>query len=435
MSTTATLAEAFPPGEYIKDELAARGWTQEDLAQVVGRPIQAINEIINGKKTITPATAIELGAAFDTSSEMWLNLQNQWLLHKAASKGGSGDAARRRARLRDRLPVNDMVKRGWLPDTRDVEELEAAVCKLIGVSSPDEELPFQAAARRRGRGPDWTPKQTAWLCRVNFLAKEMTVVAPYDRDVATREIPNLAHMSVHPEDMSSLPNRLAQLGIRFVLEAPLRKRPAQSVGRPLACPAAGQGLVAVVEQPLHEGAGGQHDRSGAVHGVAAHTHAQHAAAAPVRLDQQLLGRFLSQGQPGLVFQRPLDFLLIRPLVGLRAGAVHGGAFASIEQAELDAGGVDRPAHGPAQGVDLADDMPLGHAADGRIAAHLRNRVEVRGQHRRLSAHARRRERSLRARVPSADHHDVVVVLCCAHTIHDRDQPIRGEGPAGRSPRA
>ncbi len=37
MTTDPAVAEAFPPGEYIKDEIEARGWTQRDLARVLGR--------------------------------------------------------------------------------------------------------------------------------------------------------------------------------------------------------------------------------------------------------------------------------------------------------------------------------------------------------------------------------------------------------------
>ncbi len=68
------------PGEIIRDELEARGWAQKDLANIMDRPIQAINEIINAKKEITTETAIELGAAFGTSADFWLNLENNYRL-------------------------------------------------------------------------------------------------------------------------------------------------------------------------------------------------------------------------------------------------------------------------------------------------------------------------------------------------------------------
>jgi HTH-type transcriptional regulator/antitoxin HigA len=48
------------PGRILSRELEARGWTQKDLAEIVDRPAQTINEIIRGSKQITPETAIEL---------------------------------------------------------------------------------------------------------------------------------------------------------------------------------------------------------------------------------------------------------------------------------------------------------------------------------------------------------------------------------------
>jgi HTH-type transcriptional regulator/antitoxin HigA len=68
--------ESFPPCEFIRDELEARNWTQEDLAKILGRPLRTINQIIAGKKAITPQTAQELAAAFGTTPELWLNLGN-----------------------------------------------------------------------------------------------------------------------------------------------------------------------------------------------------------------------------------------------------------------------------------------------------------------------------------------------------------------------
>ena len=89
----------FPPGDFNREELVARGWTQRDLAEILGRPTQAVNAIVNGKKEITPETAMALGAAFGSSSEFWLNLESAYRLAKV----GPADAAiavRARQRVR-----------------------------------------------------------------------------------------------------------------------------------------------------------------------------------------------------------------------------------------------------------------------------------------------------------------------------------------------
>jgi HTH-type transcriptional regulator / antitoxin HigA len=76
-------AEVFPPGDFLREELEARGWTQSDLAQRMGRPLRSINEVVNGKKAITAETAIGLGDALGTSAEYWMNLESVYRLHLA----------------------------------------------------------------------------------------------------------------------------------------------------------------------------------------------------------------------------------------------------------------------------------------------------------------------------------------------------------------
>jgi HTH-type transcriptional regulator / antitoxin HigA len=74
-------AEVFAPGEFLREELTARGWTQRRFARILGRPLQSVNQIINGHKRITAETAKEIGLALETGPEVWLNLENAYQLH------------------------------------------------------------------------------------------------------------------------------------------------------------------------------------------------------------------------------------------------------------------------------------------------------------------------------------------------------------------
>jgi HTH-type transcriptional regulator / antitoxin HigA len=88
-------AEEFPPGDYIREELKARGWTQRQFAAILGRPQQFISGIINATRSITPRTAAELGEALGTSAQLWLNLESSWQLSRISRPD---PAIRRRAR-------------------------------------------------------------------------------------------------------------------------------------------------------------------------------------------------------------------------------------------------------------------------------------------------------------------------------------------------
>ena len=100
------IAEVFHPGEFIKEELEARGWSQLDLAEVLGRDAILVNQLIKGKRSISPETAKGLGDAFQTGAQYWLNLETAYQLHKVTSgSSGSDDTVTRRAKLYGKFPV------------------------------------------------------------------------------------------------------------------------------------------------------------------------------------------------------------------------------------------------------------------------------------------------------------------------------------------
>jgi addiction module HigA family antidote len=64
------------PGVILLEEfLVPLGITQVELAEHLEIPVQRVNEIVRGKRGITPATAWLLSEALDTTPEFWLNLQ------------------------------------------------------------------------------------------------------------------------------------------------------------------------------------------------------------------------------------------------------------------------------------------------------------------------------------------------------------------------
>ncbi len=64
------------PGEILREEfLAPLGQTQVALAEHIGVPVQRVNELVRGKRGVTPETAWLLSQALDTTPEFWLNLQ------------------------------------------------------------------------------------------------------------------------------------------------------------------------------------------------------------------------------------------------------------------------------------------------------------------------------------------------------------------------
>ncbi len=74
------------PGEMLLEEfLKPMGLTQQELAQALGLPYQRINELINGRRALTPSTALRLAKYFGNSASFWMSLQLRWDLYEAQS--------------------------------------------------------------------------------------------------------------------------------------------------------------------------------------------------------------------------------------------------------------------------------------------------------------------------------------------------------------
>lgn len=72
------------PGEMLAEEfLGPLKLTQRDLATAIGVPYQRINEIVRGRRGVTPSTALRLARFFGTSPGFWMNLQLRWDLYHA----------------------------------------------------------------------------------------------------------------------------------------------------------------------------------------------------------------------------------------------------------------------------------------------------------------------------------------------------------------
>ncbi|HUG40144.1 MAG TPA: HigA family addiction module antitoxin [Longimicrobiales bacterium] len=67
------------PGEVLLEEfLVPLGITQTELAERIGISFRRVNELVNGKRGVTPDTALRLGRFFATTPDLWLNLQHAW---------------------------------------------------------------------------------------------------------------------------------------------------------------------------------------------------------------------------------------------------------------------------------------------------------------------------------------------------------------------
>lgn len=214
-------ARIVTPGRIIQRELEERGWQQSELADIMGRPAQAISEIINAKKQITAETARELAAAFGTTAEFWTQLEANYRLHLAARNAAEA-AIERKAAIHSKLPYGDLVRRGWLSKREDIDEQEQDVCRFLGIAAIGDPVPFAMSAHHSAHGEPEKAAEVAWARRVVQLVSSRTIGAYCDTGFDS-VLHTLLDAAVGPEMTASVPDTLHEAGIHFVIVPHLPK--------------------------------------------------------------------------------------------------------------------------------------------------------------------------------------------------------------------
>ena len=80
-----TSSELIHPGEMIKDEIEYRGLSQRKLAAQMGISPTLLNEILNGKRSVSTEYALLFEAALGIDAEIWIRLQADYDMQKAKS--------------------------------------------------------------------------------------------------------------------------------------------------------------------------------------------------------------------------------------------------------------------------------------------------------------------------------------------------------------
>lgn len=217
MSIASCLTDIPHPGEFIREEIEARGWSQRDFAFILGVPEQTVNLILGGKRGVSPEMAKALAKAFDVSAEYFANLQK---MYEMANAREADPAIERRALLQGSYPIREMIRRGWLEDT-DVDLLEAQMMRFFRVNDVVQ-IPYLAHAARKADYTETTPAQLAWLFRVKQIAEQM-VVPLYSESKLKTLVAELPRYMTDPEEVRHIPRLLTDCGVRFVVVETLPK--------------------------------------------------------------------------------------------------------------------------------------------------------------------------------------------------------------------
>ncbi|CAA6810966.1 MAG: HTH-type transcriptional regulator / antitoxin HigA [uncultured Sulfurovum sp.] len=123
---------AIHPGELLEETLEDIGMSQRELANRLGRPVQAINEIIKGKKSITSATALELEDVLSVPSHIWIGLESEYQMVLARQE--ELKQMKEESSLVRNFPYSDLVKLGLVKTTRKAIEKVDELKRFFGVA-------------------------------------------------------------------------------------------------------------------------------------------------------------------------------------------------------------------------------------------------------------------------------------------------------------
>jgi len=211
--------DAISPGEHVRVLLERFVWSQSDLACIMGRDESTVSEIVTGKRAVTAEIARQLGSAFGTTPQYWMDIEQQFQLSKARE---NTDVVARRALLYRVAPVSEMVKRGWITATKDVDDLESQLLRFYGCKTVSEiEAPPKHSARKStSYAAGLTKEQRAWLRRAIQLGKSV-MAASFAPENVMHAVKEMRPIMVEPRETARIPAILASHGIRFVVVKPM----------------------------------------------------------------------------------------------------------------------------------------------------------------------------------------------------------------------
>lgn len=219
-----TPARIVTPGRILQKELDARNWSQKEFAEIIERPSQMVSEIINGKKQITPDTAIQFSEALDISAEFWMNLETKYQLNLVKKKQQDREI-KRRSRIYSLVPVSEITKRGWIEKWENVDELEKLVCDFLEIPSLAETPQVAVNYRCSESSNMLETSRVAWCKRVKQIVNshKSNRIGNFKLENFRQALPSILECALKESDIQKIPNILNGIGIHIVVLPHLSK--------------------------------------------------------------------------------------------------------------------------------------------------------------------------------------------------------------------
>lgn len=170
------------PGEILTEALEERGMSQAELARRMARPLKTISEIVNGKASVTPDTAIQLERVLGISAGFWNGVEVR--LRESIAQQRANEELDSFASWSSGFPRKAMIHHGLIAPGRTTRETTEDLLSFFRVSSPagwERQWSRPAASLRRGSMEPDVHALSAWL-RWGEREAAAVLASDFDRD-------------------------------------------------------------------------------------------------------------------------------------------------------------------------------------------------------------------------------------------------------------
>jgi HTH-type transcriptional regulator/antitoxin HigA len=214
-----------PPGDTIAELLEERGVRQAELAVRMGMTPKFVNEVVAGKASITPTTALALEKALDVPADFWLAREARY--REALARAEAHQHLSTNVSWLDELPIKDMIKLKWIKNEPNKISLVESCLRFFGVASVEawrqqyvEQTNASAAYRASEKFRTNPGAVAAWLRRGELLAAQIECT-PFDREKFLSSLAEARTLTLESDPAKFLPklrDLLAGCGVALVIE-------------------------------------------------------------------------------------------------------------------------------------------------------------------------------------------------------------------------
>ncbi|GDY11031.1 XRE family transcriptional regulator [Planctomycetia bacterium] len=184
-----------PPGATIRDMLGDLNMSQAELARRMGRPINKVNQIIQGSKVITAETALALEHVLGLPASFWLTREQNYRL--ALSQRDRLGKQERDSQIVSQFPYAEMAKLGWIQKhTRQLDKYRELL-NFFGVASAErlDHIRELSPSFRKSQLREANPLALAAWLRKGMLDAHRIDAAAYDRDLVIQRLDELRKLT------------------------------------------------------------------------------------------------------------------------------------------------------------------------------------------------------------------------------------------------